>query len=230
MPAYSFLSVTETVTMSSFRCNFSSKMLWSSSKEVFLTANGETIGVDSLILEEKNSTEGLYIKQVKYFFDSKELCTVSIAPYNFSCSINNEKVGEHKFSFEITYCEKNGTEHTSNTEYNVTVMPESLNIDDALFIGDNTERVTDKTDIMLSNDDNLTGHLELLGSNVNAKIKKVEYYFDGKLISASSIEPYSFNYDLSKVSAGKYKFTRVVYIDSDYGELTVGRVIDVTIK
>lgn len=221
----------DTVTITAdFTYWFSSEMLWASSKETFLTTNGETIGVDSVILNTEKSTEGLYIKRVKYSFDGKELSTISVAPYNFSYTIKNENVGDHKFSYEVTYSGKDGEDRTANGEYNILIMAESLNVDDALYLGDNTERVTEKTDVVLSKNDVLTGHLELLGSNVSAKITKVEYYYDGKLISASSIEPYSFSYSLPSDSEGKHKFTRLIYINCDYGELTLWRLNEITIK
>jgi len=201
-----------------------------SSKTVYLTANGETIGIDSVTLNKEGSSDGVYIKSVKYSFDEKKLSTINVAPYTFSYSIKNENVGEHKLSYVITYVAKDGNERTSNGEYDIVVMPESLKVDDALYIGNNTERVTDETDIALNRNETLSGHLELKDSNVNAKITKVEYYFDGKLISASGIEPYSFSCDLSSESVGKHKFTRMIYISCDYGETRVWRINEITIK
>lgn len=223
-------STSTTVTTMNVSLNsYFSGVLYSTTRQAYLIANGETFYVDSLILDKEKSSEGLSIKNVKYYFDDKEISTVSAAPYRFSYPFKDETVGDHKLKYEVTTV-LDGKESVTTCENSILVLSEPFTVDDALYLGDFEERVDNKTDLVFSKNETLTGHTELLGSSVNAKVVKVEYYWDSNLIAASSIAPYNFSYDLANETEGTHVLMRTTTVDCDYGTFEISTLVDITIE
>lgn len=184
-----------------------------------LIANGQSIQIDTCKIDKANSSDGVRITSVDYYFDGEKIATTKSFPYGLSHLVNNASSGSHTLKIVANVDTDEGFNFSFPFEYTVNVASEPPSLDLSLYIGDDNNPVGSKA-IILDKNEPFTGSLVLNESNFGATISKVRYYWDGELFNTSSRSPYTFNYDISNESASDHTFLYEVTFDSDYGEFT----------
>lgn len=184
-----------------------------------LIANGQYIEIDTCKINKAESSDGVYITSVEYYFDDENISTTKSLPYGLKYLVNNASVGIHTLKITANVGTDDGYNFSFPFEYTVNVVSEPPTVDISLFLGDDSEPIGSK-EIKLSRNEPFTGHIVLNGSNIGASISKIEYYWDGELFGASKQRPYSFSYDISNEEAKDHVFLYRITFDSDYGEIT----------
>lgn len=188
-----------------------------SDEDAPLLSNGEMLNV-SVRLDTDNSSDGVRIKSVEYYFDGEKILTTSTSPYSLKYLIQNQALGSHVLTGKITY---KGGDFEFNYDFSreIVVQDAPAYINAPLLIGEDKEydEVEDSV-VVVSRDDSFYGSVPQVSSNIGASITKVEYYWDDVLFGASNVSPYKFSYDISSEETGEHTFIYIVHVTSDYGE------------
>lgn len=190
-------------------------------------ANGETLSIGSFTIDTENSSEGIQIYLVEYYFDGEKIASTTSYPFGFSYLIKDVSVGEHnlKVYVEVSGDGYSDAKYTINLTVNVLEEPFALDFDVYYDNGFEADKPT------VSNGETFSGHIELAESNtVDATITKVEYYWDDNLFGASSIAPFTFSYAVNGETAGNHTFKFVATTSTDYGEFTTTATRTVVVK
>ena len=58
-------------------------------------ANGESLNIKEFDINRAKSSKGIYIEEVKYYFDGKQIATSNSYPFSMDYPIQNQTIGEH---------------------------------------------------------------------------------------------------------------------------------------
>lgn len=210
------ISVNLTLPEANFKLDFNS-----------FVCNGDTLAVDSFLINEETSSKGLHIDLVEYYFDDEKIASTTTYPYGCSYPIQNKSIGDHtlKILVKTSGDGYKSMDYTFNFTIHVLEEPLALGINclfDNKFEGDT---------LTINNGEILSGHLELNKSNtIDATITKIEYYWDDQLFGATSIEPYNFSFPINNETIGKHIFKYVATTNTIYGNFTTTSKIPIFVK
>jgi len=185
--------------------------------EAPLLSNGEMLNVTSCEIDNENSSDGVRMKSVEYYFDGEKISSTSTYPYGLKYLIQNQAIGSHVLTVKYTIKSSEGTEFSFPFDYTVEVLTSPARIEIPLCIGEDNVYEDKDSVIAVSKDGDFYGSIPSIDSNLGASITEVKYYWDDVLFGASNASPYKFSYNLSAEDSGEHTFKYIVYITTDYG-------------
>lgn len=189
-------------------------------------ANGDTLTVDKLVIDEEKSSEGIHIDLINYYFDGEKIASPTSSPYGMKYLIKDKTIGEHELKVYIEVSGDGYAKMKYTLTFTIHVLEEPFNLS---FHCNFDKNFGDKTPTYSKNE-TITGNVSLnTQTTIDAEITKVEYYWDNKLFSATSLPPYRFSYSPANESVGEHELKFVVYTTSDVGDFSSTRKCTVII-
>lgn len=186
--------------------------------------NGESLNIKKFDIDREQSSDGIYIDQVTYYFDGKQIATSNSYPFSLDYLIQNQSIGKH--TLEIVSLVKG--EGYTDTKFTVTlsvyVLEEPFVLDFQIKWNNTISNGT------IQNGDILSGTVELKETTLDVTITKVEFYWDDQLFSATSKAPYQFNFPIENEKIGTHLFKYVIYTDTNVGSLETTHTMELTIE
>ena len=187
-------------------------------------ANGESLNIKEFDINRAKSSKGIYIEEVKYYFDGKQIATSNSYPFSMDYPIQNQTIGEHT----LKIVSKVKGEGYTDTEFTVTLPVHVL---ENPFVLD-FQIIWDQTiyNGIINNGDILAGTVEIKETTLDATITKVEFYWDDHLFNSNSKAPFKFNYPIENENIGSHVFKYIVYTDTNVGSLKTTYTMPLTVK
>lgn len=179
-------------------------------------ANGETLKIQELSLDQSQSSPGIRIKNVEYYFDGELISASTSAPFGLSYLIQNKSLGEHELKIKAKVVGDGYSDTDFTLRVKVTVLDKPFVLD--LKINFDTEFTYDEQNKRegLHNGETLAGSVEISEeTSFDAKITKVEYFWDDKAIGATSFEPFYFSFPIENETIGIHEFKIVATTTSE---------------
>ena len=178
-------------------------------------SNGETLTLE-VAIDLAKSSQGIYVKQMEFYFDGEKISTSTSAPFQINYLIQNKSIGKHELKIIAKIAGDGYTETTSTITLSVTVMETPFALNFNINYDDEQQQKGE-----IHNGDILSGNVEINETtSFDATITKIEYYWDEKLIGATSFEPFKFYYQLENESLGIHEFK--VVIETSSSQLDTG--------
>lgn len=187
-------------------------------------ANGDILEVWSFDIYPQNSSPGIYITEVKYYFDENLIATSTTPPFAMSYVVENQTVGKHIFK-AVADVKGDGyadTTYTYDREILILEKPYSLKFD---VIYDNDAHPNE-----VRNGETFSGRIEVNeNSTVVPTISSMIFFWDDKQISVSTTPPYEFSYTLQDEPIGEHTFR---FVASTYDDIagSVTHINDYTVQ
>ena len=182
------------------------KMFYSTnaSYETFVK-NGDVLEY-TLKLNAAESSEGVKIDKIVYYWDDNQIMTALDSEHKFSTIITDQALGQHVLRSEI-YCSGDGYADTSlKLTHNFTVVDDYPIIN---FVADYPEKV--------SNGDTFTCSIkEDEGNTMNVTITKVTYYWESDKLIETTLAPYELSFPINNVPIGEHILRVAVSVTGDW--------------
>lgn len=202
---YSFFSCEKEKESEEIRTIPTVKLFYSTNAnyETFVK-NGDVLEY-TLKLNSAESSEGVKIDKVVYYWDGNQVMTALDSDHKFSI-LTDQMLGLHVLRSEI-FCSGDGyTSISFNLSHEFTVVDDYPIIN---FVADYPETV--------SNGDTFTCSIKKYeGNTMNVSITKVTYYWDSDKLIETSMAPYTLSYPLSNVTAGEHILRVAVSVTGDW--------------
>lgn len=92
--------------------------------------NGEYLALDGVAIDTANSSEGVSIKSVDYYFDKELISSSSTSPFSLRYFIQDKSVGRHRLTLAIKVDGGyNYSDTTCTLNYNVYVLEKAVSTD-----------------------------------------------------------------------------------------------------
>lgn len=182
-----------------------------------LLSNGEILNITSYQIDKDNSSDGVRIKSVDYYFDGEKISSTSTYPYSLKYLIQNQAIGHHVLTVKPSIKSSEDTDFSFSFNYAVEVLASPARIEIPLCLGEDKLYEDEDSIITVSKDEEFYGSVPSINSNLGASITKVEYYWDDVLFGASNVSPYRFSYGISSEKTGEHVLKYITNITTDYG-------------
>ena len=173
-------------------------------------ANGDILEVWSFNIYPQNSSPGIYITEVKYYFDDNLIATSTTPPFAMSYVVENQTVGKHIFK-AVAEVKGEGyadTTYTYDREILILEEPYSLIFD---VIYDNDAHPDE-----VRNGETFSGRIEVNeNSTVIPTISSMIFFWDNKQIATLTAPPYEFSYSIQDEAIGEHTFRFVARVYDD---------------
>ncbi len=190
--------------------NFLFEDLWT------FAANGETLKLGGISIDESKSSSGIYIDRVDFFFDGNPIASSTVAPFSLGYLLKGQSIGEHELKLKIYVKGEGYTDMTYTFDIKVTVLEEPFALNFVLSY-DNAAHANSE----IRNGETLSGSVAISdATTIDASITKAEYYWDGVMFGATSIPPYRFSFPIENQPLGEHEFKLVISVSSSLGNLT----------
>lgn len=170
------------------------KLLYSTnaSYETFIK-NGDVLEY-ILRLNVEESSDGVVIDKVDYYWDDNLMTTAMDSDHKFSVTMENQALGEHTFRAEVHCSGKGYANMTLKLTRTFCIVDEYPVIN---FIAEHPETI--------SNGETFTCSVREDEKNtLDVSITKVTYYWDREKLIETSMSPYLLSYAINGVSAGEH--------------------------